>query len=460
MLPQWHLGHHAPFHPTYHGFSTFFGLPYSGDLGCIDSTPQSCLSSDLVGLNRSVSQPACPALCNQSVPGGDNQASIPLYNSTAAYCSGHTSCDDDILESPFQPVPLNQRYAERALRIIDRSSRADKPFFLYIGLADTHTPLGYSAQFEGTSARAGSAAVFGNTLADADDAIGQIVGAVDDDTLVLITADNGPADLATVPCFAIGDTAPFLGSWQRSTLGGGGGATSKTTTWEGGHHMIGLAFWRNTITEGRVTTVPVSTLDFLPTLLALTGASLPGDRSFDGIDLSPILLAGDEDEVRSARQALFFPDGSGTLAAARLVSTSSQSFVAFSSGAAAAAVATPAVAAAPAVAAGGGMDAVAIKAHFSTQAVTGCYAPDGTVLPVGRPMNHSPPLIFDLARDPAEASPLVNVSTELINHLNALHKAKIDDIASTFRSVADYSQGGDEARPCCNRASPYCACTV
>lgn len=106
------------------------------------------------------------------------------------------------------------------------------------------------------------------------------------------------------------------------------------------------------------------------------------------------------------------------------------------------------------------MDAVAIKAHFSTQAVTGCYAPDGTVLPVGRPMNHSPPLIFDLATDPAEASPLVNVSTELINHLNALHKAKIDDIASTFRSVADYSQGGDEARPCCNRASPYCACTV
>ena len=33
---QWHLGHHAPYHPTFRGFQSFYGLPYSGDMGCID----------------------------------------------------------------------------------------------------------------------------------------------------------------------------------------------------------------------------------------------------------------------------------------------------------------------------------------------------------------------------------------------------------------------------------------
>ena len=41
------------------GFVSFYGLPYSGDMGCLDSTPQSCHAET----NRSVGQPACPALC-------------------------------------------------------------------------------------------------------------------------------------------------------------------------------------------------------------------------------------------------------------------------------------------------------------------------------------------------------------------------------------------------------------
>eukprot|EP01046_Picozoa_sp_COSAG06_P088256 COSAG06_NODE_34681_length_471_cov_0.653226_1_plen_141_part_01 len=54
-----HLGHNNGYHPTYRGFNTWLGLPYSGDMGCLDSTPQACKAD----YSRKIGQPACPALC-------------------------------------------------------------------------------------------------------------------------------------------------------------------------------------------------------------------------------------------------------------------------------------------------------------------------------------------------------------------------------------------------------------
>lgn len=54
-----HLGHNAPYSPTYRGFKSWLGLPYSGDMGCLDSAPQGCKAS----YSRTKGQPACPALC-------------------------------------------------------------------------------------------------------------------------------------------------------------------------------------------------------------------------------------------------------------------------------------------------------------------------------------------------------------------------------------------------------------
>jgi arylsulfatase A-like enzyme len=35
-----------------------------------------------------------------------------------------------------------------------------------------------------------------------------------------------------------------------------------------------------------------STLDLLPTLLALAGVALPQERRFDGLDMAPVLFGG------------------------------------------------------------------------------------------------------------------------------------------------------------------------
>ena len=117
------------------------------------------------------------------------------------------------------------------------------PFFLYVAFAHTHTPMGYTAAWAGTSARpkppARSSSVYGDTLAEVDGAIGAMLDSLDshglgNDTLVVLSADNGPADLGVVNCWSIGSPGPYVGAWQKSAAGGGGGSTCKTTTWEGG----------------------------------------------------------------------------------------------------------------------------------------------------------------------------------------------------------------------------------
>ena len=43
---------------------------------------------------------------------------------------------------------------------------------------------------------------------------------------------------------------------------------------------------------GTVTAAPVTSLDFLPTIAALCGATVPSDRTIDGADLRKLIDAG------------------------------------------------------------------------------------------------------------------------------------------------------------------------
>ena len=119
MIGKWHLGHNEPHHPTYRGFDSWFGLPYSGDMGCLDTTPQSCYGGD----DRTQGTPSCPALCPDDVGHGGCGVSggtaeggcvaIPLYDTHGRNCGG-APCSDSIVEQPYDPFMLNTRYAARA----------------------------------------------------------------------------------------------------------------------------------------------------------------------------------------------------------------------------------------------------------------------------------------------------------------------------------------------------------
>merc|ERR1719198_2681103 len=119
-----------------------------------------------------------------------------------------------------------------------------------------HVPHGFPPEFKDSST---SKTIYGDTLRELDHTKGDLGGS----------------------------QGPFKGSWQKTH--GGGGATGKFTTWEAGHHEPGVFYWKGKISPG-VTDALGSTLDLMPTLAALAGASLPSGRSWDGLDLAPVLF--------------------------------------------------------------------------------------------------------------------------------------------------------------------------
>ena len=427
MIGKWHLGHNEPFSPTYRGFDTYYGLPFSGDMGCIDTTPQGCKPE----WSRTKGQPACPALCvpeNASNPAPT--VGIPLYDSTASNCSSHASCNDDIVSQPFNPMTLNAQYAARAKRILAQYAEDDaSPFLLYMAFAHTHTPLGYDeARFGNASSRPGWSQVFGNTLAEVDDAVGQVHTALEtlglaENTLIFLTADNGPADLSSVACEMVGDQGPYIGAWQRSKAGGGGGGTAKSTEWEGGHRVVGLAHWEGTIAKGQSTDALVSSLDFVPTFASLAGVELPADRVYDGIDLSPLLRGDVPATADAGHKTLFHPTGQGD----------------YPSGV-------------PAMRLG------KYKAFFETKGSKPCRLANGTHRDDGGNAHvHDPPLIFDVQADPGESTP-IDPSTipDVLAQIKSEYAAYWKSVNSTLKSKTDYSSGGRHFSPCGNQSSPSC----
>jgi arylsulfatase A-like enzyme len=106
-------------------------------------------------------------------------------------------------------------------------------------------------------------------------------GKLDKNTLLWYCGDNG-----TPP------SADRVGMTIRAQKG---------SLYEGGILVPGVLEWPARIQEGRHTSVPAVTSDFLPTLCALTGQPLP-DRSLDGVNLAPII----DGELNSRPEPIFF----------------------------------------------------------------------------------------------------------------------------------------------------------
>jgi arylsulfatase A len=64
---------------------------------------------------------------------------------------------------------------------------------------------------------------------------------------------------------------------------------AKGSCQEGGIRVPGIAWWPAKIRAGRVVGEPVSTMDLFPTLVTLAGGAVPGDRTYDGMDVSRLL---------------------------------------------------------------------------------------------------------------------------------------------------------------------------
>lgn len=241
---KWHLGQLPQYLPTSRGFDSYYGIPYSNDMA----------------------------------------PSVLLQNKS-------------VIESPVRLDTLTARYTQQAVNFIQGSNGS--PFFLFLSHTFPHIPLAASSAFAGKS----GLGLYADVVEELDWSVGQVLQSlqntgVDDNTLVILTSDNGP--------------------WYQGSAGRLRGR--KGWSYEGGVREPFIARWPGQIPKSdsrlrgpRVSQVMATTMDILPTLARLSNATLPA-RPLDGIDIWPALVG----QPMPAERDLFLYFDSWNLQCARL----------------------------------------------------------------------------------------------------------------------------------------------
>ena len=235
MVGKWHLGDQSPSLPNDMGFQEYFGALYSNDM-----TPFS------------------------------------LYRNR-----------DIEISAPADQTRLNEWYEREASQFIER--HPEEPFFLYFAHNFPHIPLYRPDQDKGRS-RGG---LYGDVVEGLDDLVGQLVSklkseGVYENTIILITSDNGP--------------------WYQGSPANDRGR--KADTFEGGMHVPMIVHWPAKLDGGRTVDGISMGTDWFPTLLDWLDLPLPSDRIIDGKSLRGML----EDQKPSPNEYLYYFSGEKLMA--------------------------------------------------------------------------------------------------------------------------------------------------
>lgn len=247
-IGKWHLGHLEQFMPNNQGFDFYYGVPYSNDM------------DKHYYKRKNFQSPPLPVFKNEElVEEGPNQDSLTIMWTNSAVDYIHKN--------------------------------REQPFFLYLAHNMPHRPWHVSGNFKGSS----SHGLYGDAIQELDWSMGEIINALKKDgilknTIVIFTSDNGPA-----PRKNGGSAGPLRGR--------------KGTTWEGGFRVPGIISWPATIPKGIVCDQPISTLDLLPTLIALAGGEVPKNLKTYGRDIRQILLHPKKDNGLNFELLYYGTDG-------------------------------------------------------------------------------------------------------------------------------------------------------
>lgn len=215
---KWHLGDIPGRRPNDFGFDDYFGLHYSNDM-----RPANVWRNDRI----------------------------------------------DTPEAQMDQPTLTERITSEAQAFIRQN--AGRPFFAYIPYTAPHWPHHPNPAHEDVS----EGGAYGDVVEDLDTNVGRLLGTLaelrlDDNTIVIITSDNG------------GDYAGSVGKLRGR----------KTETFEGGMRVPAFVIWPGRIAAGSATREIAMNIDILPTILAALGIAQPKDRIIDGRDLSGMLSGG------------------------------------------------------------------------------------------------------------------------------------------------------------------------
>ena len=261
LVGKWHCGDQPEFLPTAHGFESYYGLPYSNDMG-IQALPEG--SPPMAELLRQfgITLPL------------DEYPPLPLLR------------DDEVIEQQPDQASLTARYVEESVRFI-RDHR-DRPFFLYLAHIYVHVPIYVQQRFLDASANGR----YGAAVESIDWAAAVIMGelrrlGLDESTIVIFTSDNGSRSRDG------GSNAPLRGA--------------KGSTWEGGMRVPCIVRWPGEVPAGSTCSAVATSMDLYPTLVGLCGANVPVDVVIDGRDIAALFRSGDD--AATPHDAFFYYRG-------------------------------------------------------------------------------------------------------------------------------------------------------
>lgn len=259
MYGKWHLGRTDGRFPTDQGFDEWYGIPNTTDESAWTSLEEFGAS----GLE--------PGYVLESKK-GEQPKKARVYD--------------------LNYRPLIDRYlTNKAMRFMERSVKADEPFFVYLPYTATHFPTMPHPDFKGKSGNGSWA----DLLMQIDSYTGELLDkiaelGVAENTIFIFTADNGPEALdfgstnLTVETAVNGSAGPW-----RGTL---------FTGFEGALRVPFAIRWPGKIEAGTSSDEVVHAMDLFPTIAKLTGGEIPNDRIIDGLDMSDFFLGKQEKSGR------------------------------------------------------------------------------------------------------------------------------------------------------------------
>jgi arylsulfatase len=181
---------------------------------------------------------------------------------------------------------IDEEVTAKALDFMERSKKADKPFFLWWNSTRMHIWTHLKKESQGKT----GLGVYPDGMVEHDGHVGQVMAklkelGLDENTIVMYSTDNGAETMS----WPDGGTTMFRGE--------------KNTNWEGGYRVPAMIKWPGVIKPGTIVNDIGSHEDMLPTLLAAAGDGTVKDDlrkgrtigamnykvHLDGYDLGPAL---------------------------------------------------------------------------------------------------------------------------------------------------------------------------
>ena len=238
VIGKWHLGAHISNHPLNRGFDFFYGHLGGGHR----YFPEELTIEDSYSINDE-----------------------PLSYRTWIMRDHQSEKTDEYLTDEF---------SNEAVKFVEKNKEG--PFFLYLAYNAPHGPLQATQKYldrfdhiEGKKRKTYAAMV-----SAVDDGVGRILDRLEsleiaENTMIFFLSDNG-------------------GPEPNNASNNGPLREGKSSIYEGGNRVPFAMQWTAQIAP-MVYEYPISSLDILPTIAALTHAPLPADKPLDGVNIIPFL---------------------------------------------------------------------------------------------------------------------------------------------------------------------------